>query len=211
VATRAQVPAPVPTRERILLAAREAFASYGYAAATCRTIAAGCGLAVAALYKHFPSKSELHQAVHEQVKNEVYTRWVNPAVARESTYLGKIDALLDAILTCNATDPSLGAFLFTARVDGMRHAELRPILPRLSADSERLYGDIVDLGVRTGQVAEADRERLEALLQAVNTGLMSLGHDRAAQRLAVEGLRMTLHQISRAQAATPTARRIRSA
>jgi AcrR family transcriptional regulator len=49
-------------RERITLAALAAFASRGYAATTMSTIAADAGVAVANLYRYYPSKEELFEA-----------------------------------------------------------------------------------------------------------------------------------------------------
>ena len=55
----AQAQVPVKTRERLLYAAREILEEGGYAAASVQAIAERCGLAVGALYRHFPSKSDL--------------------------------------------------------------------------------------------------------------------------------------------------------
>jgi len=49
-------------RERILGAALVQFAKSGYAAATMSDIARGAGMAVANLYRYFPSKEELFEA-----------------------------------------------------------------------------------------------------------------------------------------------------
>jgi AcrR family transcriptional regulator len=59
-ATRgARVSAPLKTRDRLISAAREILEEGGYAAATVQAIAERCGLAVGALYRHFPSKAAL--------------------------------------------------------------------------------------------------------------------------------------------------------
>jgi AcrR family transcriptional regulator len=50
-------------RERILAAALGAFASRGYAATTMGAIAGEAGVAVANLYRYYPSKEELFEAV----------------------------------------------------------------------------------------------------------------------------------------------------
>lgn len=50
---------PGGTRERLLLEARKLLEEGGYAAASVQAIADRCGLAVGALYRHFPSKAEL--------------------------------------------------------------------------------------------------------------------------------------------------------
>ena len=54
------------TRERILNAAMELFASRGYAATTVKDIAKAVGIKDASLYNHFPSKQAIFDAIIER-------------------------------------------------------------------------------------------------------------------------------------------------
>jgi AcrR family transcriptional regulator len=54
------------TRERILSAAAERFATEGYASTSIRDIAGDVGVTVGAIYAHFPSKGRLLVAVYEE-------------------------------------------------------------------------------------------------------------------------------------------------
>ena len=59
-------------RERLLLAAAELFGMHGYAGLAVRDVAKAAGVQVATLYYHFPSKSELLQAVLDWVMAPVH-------------------------------------------------------------------------------------------------------------------------------------------
>jgi len=56
-----------PTRERLLVAARELIETGGYASASVVAIAERTGVAAATLYRHFPSKEELFIEVFRDV------------------------------------------------------------------------------------------------------------------------------------------------
>lgn len=64
--TATPVAAPRDQRERILDTALELMAERGASATSMRTLAAACGLNVAALYHYFPSKDALLRAVIEE-------------------------------------------------------------------------------------------------------------------------------------------------
>jgi len=63
---------PVPTRERILIAAIEVMRSKGVTAATTKAIAAEAGISEALIYRYFKSKIELLRAA---VREEVGSAW----------------------------------------------------------------------------------------------------------------------------------------
>lgn len=60
-----QTPTQVTTREQILLAAQDLFASQGYAATTIKQVAERVGIQGPAIYKHFDSKRALFEEVLE--------------------------------------------------------------------------------------------------------------------------------------------------
>jgi len=59
------------TKAALLAAARELFGANGYAATSLEDVVARAGVTKGALYHHFRGKTELFQAVYEQVKREV--------------------------------------------------------------------------------------------------------------------------------------------
>ena len=62
------------TRQKLLMAGRQAFARYGYHAASMDQLTADVGLTRGALYHHFGSKRGLREAVVEQIDTEMATR-----------------------------------------------------------------------------------------------------------------------------------------
>lgn len=59
------------TKAALLAAARELFGANGYASTSLEDVVARAGVTKGALYHHFRGKTELFQAVYEQVKREV--------------------------------------------------------------------------------------------------------------------------------------------
>ncbi len=181
------------TRARILAVARTTFANLGYAATTFRLLAESTGLAPSAIYNYYGSKAELYAAVHDEVKHEVYTDWMLPAIAGTTTFIDRIDALLDSFVASLADGPVAPRFLATARVDTARHPELASIRDALAAQRSGLFADAVDLGIATGELHEADREELLAFLEAVTIGFIDMSSNPEAHRVAVNGFRRAVH------------------
>lgn len=63
---------PENRRQALLEAAARRFLEQGYAAASMRDIAADVGMQVGSIYYHFPSKSELRAAVHEEGLHRIH-------------------------------------------------------------------------------------------------------------------------------------------
>jgi AcrR family transcriptional regulator len=180
------------TRQRILVGAREAFSELGYGATTNKQVAVAAGITTGALYHYFGSKLDLYVAVHEDVQQIVYARFTS-AIEPADTFGGKIDALFDAAHDLNASDPTLARFLGSVRIDRRRYPEIAEAFRPFRERIDRFYDDIVDLGVQTGEIDLADRERVLAMLQTVLTGLTdAVSHDIRLHRLAVEGLKMLI-------------------
>lgn len=60
------------TRKRILKAAAEEMLRMGYQKASMRKIAGDAGITAGALYKHFPGKKEIFEAVCDEVVNQLF-------------------------------------------------------------------------------------------------------------------------------------------
>jgi len=158
------------TRARILQVARRVFADLGYEAATNRLLADRLGLTTAALYHYFPSKSELYVAVHDDVEQTVYGRFAE-AIATEATFIGQIEALLDAAYELNCSDASLARFLASMRVDVRRHDDLAKRLRPALRRQARFYQGLIRTGLDTGEIDLADEARVTMLLRTILIGL----------------------------------------
>jgi AcrR family transcriptional regulator len=180
------------TRARILDVARQTFADLGYDATTNKVLAAEAGITTGALYHYFESKFDIYIAVHEDVQVLVYERF-QAAISSSDTFIGRIEAVLDESHELNKIDPSLARFLGTVSVDVRRHPDLAKVLKPDIKRRARFYDEIVDFGVRTGEIDIADSDRMKSLIRTMLTGLTDAVSDNLKWHLqAIEGLKALL-------------------
>jgi AcrR family transcriptional regulator len=177
------------TRERILHAARHSFAELGYDAATNKTLADGAGLTTGALYHYFGSKLDLYAAVYDEVQTTVYARF-DATVAEADSFVEGVDAVLEVAHELNLADPSLARFLAAVRVDVRRTPVLSRAIARPAMRRDRFIHNLVEVGVRTGELAPDDRTKAEALLLALLIGLVDAVSDSPiTHRRAVDAMK----------------------
>lgn len=143
----------VATRERIVRAASDIVAGQGFAAASVAAVAAGAGIAVGSVYRHFPSKGELFA--------ELFRR----ASAHE------LEATREAVAAAGDPHERLAAATATFAERALRGRRLawaliaEPVDPLV--ESERLafrrayrdlFAEIVADGVASGELPPQDAE-----------------------------------------------------
>lgn len=159
------------TRERLLAAARAAFAANGYDATTNRSIAAAAGITAGAIYHYYPSKTDLYVAVYVEVQQQVFDAFEH-AIAQHDTLVGQFSAVLDAAVELNRTDPSLAGFVVGVASEARRHPELRDRIRPLRRRTSTFMRRLVDQAVDRGELAPGvDPQAVEDLLDAVMSGL----------------------------------------
>lgn len=180
------------TRRRILEAARLAFAEKGYEATTNRNLSAVVGITSAAIYHYFGSKAGLYQAVHADVQAGIRARF-NDAVAGASTFRDKLDAVLDEAHQMNREDPTIAQFVGAVRVDMQRNAELHALL-RVGAEARSSFFDeLVDFGVRNGEIDPSRQPAVQAFLTTILIGLTdAVSGDQQLHSAAIEGIKQVL-------------------
>ncbi len=183
------------TRARILSAARTAFADHGYAATTYRLLAERTGLAPSALYNYFASKAELYGAVHADVQLENYAGTILPAISGTETFAARLDELLAAFVTMNATVPEAARFQAAARIDTSRHAELEPLGVALPTQRHLLFDEMIDLGIENGEIPAGRRNEILAMLETLTVGLIEVSSEPELHRTAVAGFRRAIAAI----------------
>lgn len=114
------------TRDALLRAGLEVFATHGYDAASTRQIVDEAGVAPPALYHHFGSKVGLYEAVATHVHDTVLARF-EEVVAEHDDLVSKVVAILEVSADVQASDPALVRFIVTAPVEMSRHEELAPV------------------------------------------------------------------------------------
>lgn len=96
-----------PTKKQDIIAkAYDAFYDGGFHATGIDTVMANSGISKRTLYKYFPSKEDLIEAVLEQYSEDTDTFFFNPALARSDDPREQIVALFDVrqeMMTQNAT------------------------------------------------------------------------------------------------------------
>jgi AcrR family transcriptional regulator len=120
-------------RERLVASARELFAAHGVDVPV-EDITHHAGLGIGTLYRHFPTKEELLDAVLEDAFAELVAA-AEEAVAAEDAWAG-FTGFLERALAARAANRGLKDVLAAARGQGAQRAEamrarMRPLLRRL--------------------------------------------------------------------------------
>ena len=149
------------TKEKILRAASEAFASGGFHAATIRGICSRAGVNVAAVNYHFSNKNNLYEKVFEYLFDRTDSEWleeVNLAVRTEDEWFGEIRHLLRRMLEkCTSRDKNERNLLKLLAYEELDPSENFPsvyekfIAPRIEAArklfSFGVFGDETELDI----------------------------------------------------------------
>ena len=180
------------TRDRILHAAREAFAELGYSATTNKALADRANVTTGAIYHYFDSKLDLYRAVNNESQEVVYTQF-EAAVEESDDFVGGMERVLELAHELNNTDPTLARFLGAVRIDVRRNPELRTLLKPSKIRRERFIQHLVDIGVATGEIDGGDRDRTVALIRAILIGLVdAVSDDPVAHRAAIDAIKLLI-------------------
>ena len=177
------------TRARILSGARQLFAARGYEATSNRLIAEEAGLTTGAIYHYFDRKLDIFVAVYRETQELVYARF-DAAIAGRESFVERLDAVLETAHDLNNEDPSLARFLGASRVD----ADRDPAIARALVDSggtrrREFFDQLIELGIRTGELDPSNRTVVEALIQTIVVGLVdAVSADPRRHRAAIDGV-----------------------
>ena len=177
------------TWRAILDSARRLFGERGYAAVTNKDVANEVGITTGALYHYVESKLDLYVAVDVDLQRNVYPRFVD-AVDNADTFTGKLEAVLETAHAAAAEDETVVFFWGSVRSDMRRHPEVAERLAAAVDARERFLFGLVDVGVETGEIDDADRAIVAEVIRTVLHGLTdgstpSLDH----HRMAIDGIR----------------------
>ncbi len=177
------------TRRRLLDIARGVFAERGYDAATNKEIADIALMTTAALYYHFPSKRDLYLSVHEDAREQVYTRF-EEVLDPDGTFAEQLLAVFYATHELNEEDPTLAQFLASARTDMKRRPDLTEALSERISFRQDFFDKIVEVGVRTGEIKPAHRDHVSVFIIAMITGMTdALSDDQGIHLRAIEAVK----------------------
>lgn len=180
------------TRRRLLDIARGVYAERGYEAATNKEIADLAHMTTAALYYHFPSKRDLYLAVHEDAREQVYSRF-EQVLDPTATFADQLVSVLMATHELNAEDPTLARFLASARTDMNRRPDLLPALENRASFRSQFFDRIIEAGVRSGEIPPRNRGLVQVFITAMITGMTdALSDDQDVHLRAIEAVQAIL-------------------
>lgn len=158
------------TTTRILEAARDCFARRGYAGTTNKDIAQLAGVTAAAIYQYFDSKAALYMATVSASQARLVAAF-RAAVADQTTTRGALRALVIASGELHAKDPSLTGFLSALPVEIRREEEVAQAMAETPSEVVAIVVEIVERGVRAGEIVEGQAEHVVSMFLACLMGL----------------------------------------
>ncbi len=169
------------TRERILDAATEIFASQGYTGATTRAIAALAGVNEVTLFRHFGSKRNLFQAM---VERNSALPWMEKALQSEIT--GDLHRDLTSIATYILTMMiQHHREILMSLVEAQRQPEMQPVITFIPSQLRQALAGFLQQQVRQGAVRPVDplvaAQALLGMLLAYSIGTGTLPEGLAQQ------------------------------
>lgn len=142
-----------PGEEQISAVACRIFRERGYHATSMRVIAAALGWQPAALYYYYPSKEDLLFSIMETAVDTL-TAYVREHVDRDASAPDQLRQAITAHVTLIAGHlDELSVFLHEMKSLEPRRRE---ILQGKSARYEHIFRDIIQDGIRSGQIADVD-------------------------------------------------------
>ncbi|HCT79122.1 MAG TPA: TetR/AcrR family transcriptional regulator [Micromonosporaceae bacterium] len=169
-AVKAELPdgvTPPGTRGRILHAALELFAEFGFHGTSIRDLAKNVGINSATLYAHYPSKEDILAELIALGHVELYNGLQHALAAAGPSPTARLVALVRAQVLMHADFPLL-AVVANNELHALSPAKAAPALS-LREQARQLVFGILREGVRTGEFAIADE-----ILAGIALGSMGL-------------------------------------
>jgi len=113
----------VPTRERLLAAAREIVEEDGYGGASVMAIAERAGVAAGTLYRHFSSKEELFVELFRTVCDREVAAMRRAAESVDGSHVDRLETVLSTFAARALRRPRLAWALLAEPVDPLVDAE----------------------------------------------------------------------------------------
>jgi AcrR family transcriptional regulator len=157
------------TRARLLAAAMELTSEGGYSSASVAAIAERAGVSAGALYRHFPSKTDLFSGLFRAAAERELEAML-AAGAAAGTYLERLDAVLTTYATRALSYPRLSWALVYEPVD--------PRLDAIRLESRSRYreqmADLIRAAIAASELPEQDPETsAAAVVGAMSEALLS--------------------------------------
>jgi AcrR family transcriptional regulator len=159
------------TRERLLAAARSAFASQGFHGASVEEIASRAGFSTGALYSNFDGKEDLFLVLMEREIDE-HAREITEAVRKRSSMAERATGGARQWMTMIDREPELLLLFMEFWAYGVRDAQVRPKVAARFAQMRELLTRLIADGVRDFELElEIPAEQLAVAVDALADGI----------------------------------------
>ncbi|RNL62765.1 TetR/AcrR family transcriptional regulator [Nocardioides marmoriginsengisoli] len=176
-------------RAAVLRAAREVFAERGYGSATTREVLARAGTTSPTLHHHFGSKAGLYLAVLHDVVEEILVE-LTDAVSGHSSFLDRVDSMLDASVRLNEQDSTTSRLVFSAPVEVRQNPELASGSDRVG----RLVDFVEDMCRESEDLALEPAEATRAIMTILyGLGRSAITLDQRQYEQVVAAMRAVIH------------------
>jgi AcrR family transcriptional regulator len=164
------------TRTRILVAAHEHFAAFGYRRTGIAEIARDAGVAAGTLYRYFANKEEIFRAVMREL-NDAWLARAREALAGPGTAIERLTRLGAASVAFNRENALITSVY---RRDG--EIIFAPLLEELHEELLRqnvgMIADVIRDGIREGTLRDVDPEHAAFILFLGGNALSNQTHHR---------------------------------
>jgi len=161
---------PSPTAARIAIAARRILAKDGADAVTMRRVASAVGITAMALYRHYPDRAGLLNALADEGFDQLAARI--SALRLSGTLEERLGAILDVYIDHALENPKLFEVMFLKPRPGARR------FPRDfkagSSPTANLAAALVEQGMQSGYFRKDDAWEITFEMGALLEGLMML-------------------------------------
>jgi AcrR family transcriptional regulator len=159
------------TRERLLAAARSAFASHGFHGASVDEIASRAGFSTGALYSNFDGKEDLFLVLMEREIKE-HAREISEAVRERASVAERATGGARQWMTMIEREPELLLLFMEFWAYGVRDAQVRPKVAAQFAQVRKMLTKLVEDGVREFELElEIPAEQLAVAIDALADGI----------------------------------------
>jgi len=159
------------TRERLLGAARTAFARSGFHGASVEEIASEAGFSTGALYSNFDGKEDLFLAVMERAIDE-HAREISDAVRARSSMTERATGGARQWMTMIEREPEVLLLFMEFWAYGVRDAQVRPLVAAQFARVRELLTRLIADGVREFDLElDVPAEQLAVVIDALADGI----------------------------------------
>ena len=144
------------------------FATHGYRETSNRLVADAAKITAGTIYHYFENKQDLFLSVHEEIQLAVFEA-VKAATMSNSTFADAVDKMLQVMLTLYIEHPNWTRFTSVVRTEARRNPEISAA--QKDGAWRNLYRDLVNKGVRSGEIEKSDERAVRTTLSAAVLGL----------------------------------------